>query len=55
MLRLAYYNIRISLLKRWVYEQYDSMVGTRNMVTNKPSDAGVVSIKGSKKGLAMTS
>ena len=40
--------------KRWVYEQYDSMVGTRTMTTNKPSDAGVVNIKGSKKGLAMT-
>jgi phosphoribosylformylglycinamidine synthase len=40
--------------KRWVYEQYDSMVGTRNMVTNKPSDAGVVNIKGTNKGLAMT-
>lgn len=40
--------------KRWVYEQYDSMVGTRNMVTNKPSDAVVVNIKGTNKGLAMT-
>jgi phosphoribosylformylglycinamidine synthase II len=40
--------------KRWVYEQYDSMVGTKNMVTNKPSDAGVVNIKGSNKALAMT-
>ncbi len=40
--------------KRWVYEQYDSMVGTKNMITNKPSDAGVVNIKGSNKALAMT-
>lgn len=40
--------------KRWVYEQYDSMVGTKNMVTNQPSDAGVVSIKGTSKALAMT-
>lgn len=40
--------------KRWVYEQYDSMVGTRNMTTNKPSDAGVVNIKGSNIALAMT-
>lgn len=40
--------------KRWVYEQYDSMVGTRNMTTNRPSDAGVVNIKGSKCALAMT-
>ena len=40
--------------KRWVYEQYDSMVGTKNMVTNQPSDAGVVNIKGTNKALAMT-
>ena len=40
--------------KRWVYEQYDSMVGTKNMVTNRPSDAGVVNIKGTNKALAMT-
>ena len=40
--------------KKWVYEQYDSMVGTRTMTTNVPSDAGVVNIKGSNKGLAMT-
>lgn len=40
--------------KRWVYEQYDSMVGTRNMTTNRPSDAGVVNIKGTEKALAMT-
>ncbi len=40
--------------KRWVYNQYDSMVGTINMSTNKPSDAAIVNIKGSKKGLAMT-
>jgi phosphoribosylformylglycinamidine synthase len=40
--------------KRWVYEQYDSMVGTRNMTTNRPSDAGIVNIKGTNKALAMT-
>ncbi len=40
--------------KRWVYEQYDSMVGTKNMATNRPSDAGVVNIKGTNKALAMT-
>ena len=40
--------------KRWVYNQYDSMVGTINMSTNAPSDAAIVNIKGSKKGLAMT-
>jgi phosphoribosylformylglycinamidine synthase len=40
--------------KRWVYNQYDSMVGTANMSTNKPSDAAIVNVKGPKKALAMT-
>ncbi|MCW5913910.1 MAG: phosphoribosylformylglycinamidine synthase subunit PurL [Chitinophagaceae bacterium] len=40
--------------KKWVYEQYDSMVGTANMNTNDPSDAAVVWIKGTKKALALT-
>ncbi len=40
--------------KRWVYEQYDSMVGTKTMTTNKPCDAGIVNIKGTEKALAMT-
>ncbi|MBX3165347.1 MAG: phosphoribosylformylglycinamidine synthase subunit PurL [Bacteroidetes bacterium] len=40
--------------KRWVYNQYDSMVGTVNMSTNAPSDAAIVNVKGSKKALAMT-
>ena len=40
--------------KKWVYEQYDSMVGTINRTTNRPSDAGVVAVRGSKKGLAVT-
>ncbi|MBU2020349.1 MAG: phosphoribosylformylglycinamidine synthase subunit PurL, partial [Bacteroidetes bacterium] len=40
--------------KRWVYNQYDSMVGTKTMTTNRPSDAGVVNIKGTNKALAMT-
>ena len=30
--------------KKWVYEQYDSMVGTINMGTNAPKDAGVVNV-----------
>ena len=33
--------------KRWVYEQYDSMVGTVNRSTNRPGDAAVVRVKGS--------
>jgi phosphoribosylformylglycinamidine synthase len=40
--------------KKWVMEQYDSMVGTINMSTNKPTDAGVVSIKDTDKALAFT-
>ena len=40
--------------KRWVYEQYDSMVGTINMSTNQPSDAGIVNLKGINRALAMT-
>jgi phosphoribosylformylglycinamidine synthase len=40
--------------KRWVIEQYDTMVGTANMSTNFPSDAGVVNIKGTNRALALT-
>jgi len=40
--------------KKWIWEQYDSMVGTINRTTNRPSDAGVVSVRGTKKGLALT-
>lgn len=40
--------------KRWVYEQYDSMVGTINKTTNHPSDAGVVNLKGTDKALALS-
>ncbi len=40
--------------KRWVYEQYDSMVGTVNMSTNLPSDAGIVNIKDTNKALSVT-
>lgn len=40
--------------KRWVYNQYDSMVGTVNMSTNRPSDAAIVNIKGSKRAIAMS-
>lgn len=54
-------EVAISLLKnpniaskRWVYEQYDSMVGTRTMTTNRPADAGIVNIKDTNRALAMT-
>lgn len=40
--------------KKWVYEQYDSMVGTANLNTNDPSDAAVVAVIGTKKALALT-
>ena len=40
--------------KRWVYEQYDSMVGTVNMSTNLPTDAAIVNLKETDKALAMT-
>ncbi len=39
--------------KRWVYEQYDSMVRTVNKSTNFPSDAGIVNVKGTNKALAV--
>ena len=34
-----------NISKRWVYEQYDSMVGTVNMSTNFPTDVGIVNLK----------
>ena len=40
--------------KKWIYEQYDSMVGTVNMSTNFPTDAGIVNLKETNKALAMT-
>lgn len=40
--------------KKWIYEQYDSMVGTANMNTNDPSDAAVILIRGTKKAIALT-
>lgn len=40
--------------KRWVTNQYDSMVGTSTMTTNKPSDAAIVNIQGTQKAIALT-
>ena len=40
--------------KKWIFEQYDSMVGTVNMSTNRPSDAAIVDLKNTNKALAMT-
>ncbi|HEV7620585.1 MAG TPA: phosphoribosylformylglycinamidine synthase subunit PurL, partial [Flavisolibacter sp.] len=40
--------------KRWIYNQYDSMVGTANASTNTPSDAAIVFIRETGKALAIT-
>ena len=47
--------------KRWIYTQYDSMVGTGTITTNEPSDAAISLIKGfpqkagqATKGIAMS-
>ena len=40
--------------KKWIYEQYDSMVGTGNTSTNGPSDAAIVIAKPTDKALALT-
>ena len=40
--------------KRWIYNQYDSMVGTLNMTTNRVSDAAIVDVRDTNKALALT-
>ena len=40
--------------KRWIYQQYDSMVRTNTMTTNNASDASVVRLKNSEKSLVVT-
>ena len=40
--------------KRWVTEQYDTMVKTDNISTNFQADAGIVNIKNTNKALALT-
>ncbi|GEO06832.1 phosphoribosylformylglycinamidine synthase subunit PurL [Adhaeribacter aerolatus] len=40
--------------RRWVNHQYDSMVGTATMTTNRPSDAAIVKVKGSDKAISIT-
>jgi len=39
--------------KRWVYHQYDSMVGTVNQSTNSPSDAAIVNLKETDNAIAL--
>ncbi|RYE08474.1 MAG: phosphoribosylformylglycinamidine synthase subunit PurL, partial [Sphingobacteriales bacterium] len=40
--------------KKWIYEQYDSMVGAGTATTNAPSDAAIVVAKPTGKALALT-
>ncbi|MCU0393844.1 MAG: phosphoribosylformylglycinamidine synthase subunit PurL, partial [Thermoflexibacter sp.] len=40
--------------KKWIYEQYDSMVGTAFTGVNEPSDAAVVNVKGTDKNIVIT-
>ncbi len=40
--------------KRWIFTQYDSMVGAGSASTNEPSDAAIVIAKPTSKGLALT-
>ena len=40
--------------KKWIYEQYDSMVGAGTATTNAPSDAAIVLAKPTEKALALT-
>src|SRR6056297_2712997 len=40
--------------KSWVIKQYDTMVGTANMTTNFPSDAGIFNLKEKERAIAMT-
>ncbi|MEO6758231.1 MAG: phosphoribosylformylglycinamidine synthase subunit PurL, partial [Saprospiraceae bacterium] len=40
--------------KNWITQQYDSMVRTGTMTTNRPADAAIVYVKGTNKALALT-
>lgn len=40
--------------RKWIAQQYDSMVGTNNISTNQPSDAAVVRVKGTDKAISIT-
>ena len=46
-------NVNIAS-KKWVIEQYDTMVQTNTMTTNEISDAGIVNIKDTNKALLLT-
>ncbi|HUX85254.1 MAG TPA: phosphoribosylformylglycinamidine synthase subunit PurL, partial [Chitinophagaceae bacterium] len=40
--------------RRWICQQYDSMVGTANASTNAPSDASVILVKETGRAIALT-
>lgn len=40
--------------KKWIYEQYDSMVGAGTASSNAPSDAAIIIAKPTNKALALT-
>ena len=40
--------------KNWITQQYDSMVRTGTMTTNRPADAAIVYVKGTRKALTLT-
>jgi phosphoribosylformylglycinamidine synthase len=40
--------------RRWIYEQYDTMVRTSTINTNFVADSGIVNIKNTEKALALT-
>jgi len=40
--------------KHWITQQYDSMIGTANLTTRKPSDAAIVWVKETDSALALT-
>jgi phosphoribosylformylglycinamidine synthase len=42
------------LSQQWIYEQFDSAIGTNNLSTNYISDAPVIQIKGSRHALAVS-
>ncbi|MFA5783179.1 MAG: AIR synthase-related protein, partial [Bacteroidales bacterium] len=54
--KVAYFILKQPSIasKKWIVEQYDTMVGTKNMSTNAPSDAAVVNIKGTDKAIVLT-
>jgi phosphoribosylformylglycinamidine synthase len=56
LIEVAYQLVKLPTIasKRWVYDQYDSMVGTGNTHTNEPSDAAVIRVHGTPKGIAAT-